>query len=249
MSLTSPKPSIVVQTDHGGIIYDPDIFAEISDDDFTLDHWPESFPVSGGLRSSGRGNTSIVSGDEGEFVLRHFRRGGLIGRFVSDSYFWLGAQATRAFSEWRLLSELVAMELPVPRPAAARYRRSGLVYDADLLTVLMPGVISLSDRIASLPCGEDFWHKLGSELAPFHLAGIFHADLNAYNIQIDKDDKVWLVDFDRGRLRQPGRWQQQNLARLHRSLQKIKVLDPRLYFSEANWEQLLEGYFSSSRFA
>jgi 3-deoxy-D-manno-octulosonic acid kinase len=81
------------------------------------------------------------------------------------------------------------------------------------------------------------------------LAGVFHADLNAYNIQIDKDDKVWLVDFDRGRLRQPGRWQQQNLARLHRSLQKIKGLDPRLYFSEANWEQLLEGYFSSSRFA
>ncbi len=249
MSLTSPKPSIMVRTAHGAILYDPDIFAEISDEDFTLDHWLESTPVSGGLRSSGRGNTCIVSGDEGEFVLRHFRRGGLIGRLVTDSYFWLGAEATRAFSEWRLLSELVAMELPVPRPAAARYCRSGLNYKADLLTVLIPGVISLADRIASLPCAEEFWHKLGSQIAPFHKAGVFHADLNAYNVQIDKDDEVWLVDFDRGRLRQPGRWQQQNLARLHRSLQKIKGLDPRLYYSEANWEQLLEGYFSASRFA
>ena len=120
----------MVQTAHGAILYDPDIFAEISDEDFTLDHWPESSPVSGGLRSSGRGDTRIVSGDEGDFVLRHFRRGGLIGRLVSDSYFWLGAEATRGFSEWCLLSELAAMELPVPRPAAARYRRSGLIYSS-----------------------------------------------------------------------------------------------------------------------
>ena len=168
---------------------------------------------------------------------------------MKDSYFWLGEAATRAFSEWCLLSELVAMELPVPRPAAARYVRCGLIYKADLLTVLIPDVIPLSDRIATLPCTEEFWHKLGSEIAPFHKAGVFHADLNAYNVQIDKDDMVWLVDFDRGRLRQPGSWQQENLARLHRSLQKIKGLDPRLYYCESNWAQFLDGYFSSSRFA
>ena len=112
------------------------------------------------------------------------------------------------------------MELPVPRPAAARYLRRGLTYSADLLTVLIPDVISLADRIAILPCDATFWQKLGSGIAPFHKAGVFHADLNAYNVQIDKDDDVWLVDFDRGRLRQPGRWQQENLARLHESLQK-----------------------------
>lgn len=249
MSLKSPKSAVELPTPRGAILYDPQIFAEISDDDFTLNHWPESTPVVGGLRSSGRGNTCIVRGDEGEFVLRHFMRGGLIGRLVPDSYFWLGTEATRAFSEWRLLLELHAMELPVPRPAAARYCRSGLIYKADLLTVFIPDVTSLSDRIAVLPCSEEFWHKLGSEIAPFHKAGVFHADLNAYNVQIDGDDKVWLVDFDRGRLRQPGTWQQQNLARLHRSLQKIKGLDPRLHYSEASWQQFLEGYFSSSSLA
>ena len=249
MRLTSPKSTVIVRTGHGAIIYDEELFDQISDDDFTPDYWPESSPVAGGLRSSGRGHTTIVRANKGEFVLRHFMRGGLIGRFVSDKYFWLGAESTRAFSEWRLLSALVAMELPVPRPAAARYCRHGLTYRADLMTVLIPDVISLSDRIASLPCNEEFWRKLGSAIAPFHKAGVFHADLNAYNVQIDKDDMVWLVDFDRGRLRQPGTWQRENLARLHRSLQKIKGLDPRLYYSEANWEQFLEGYFSSYRFA
>lgn len=234
---------------NGAILFDGDIFEDISDAEFTAGHWLASSPVSGGLRSSGRGNTMIVRSDQGEFVLRHFLRGGLIGRFVSDSYFWLGEEATRAFSEWHLLTELRAMELPVPRPAAARYTRKGFSYRADMLTIRIPDVMPLSDRIAERPGAEDFWEKLGSGIAEFHKAGVFHADLNAYNIQIDKDDKLWLIDFDRGRLRQPGSWQQSNLARLHRSLQKIKRLDPALQFSESNWDALLAGYFSSARFA
>jgi 3-deoxy-D-manno-octulosonic acid kinase len=249
MSLTSLNSSTTVRTAEGAIIYDGDIFAEISDVDFKMEHWPESRVVTGGLRSSGRGNTTVVRGDEGQFVLRHFVRGGLVSRFITDSYFWCGEEATRAFSEWRLLCRLVAMELPVPRPAAARYIRSGLTYKADLLTVLIPDVIPLSDRIATLPCGKEFWQKLGREIAPFHKAGVCHADLNAYNVQIDKDDKVWLLDFDRGSLRQPGTWQQKNLVRLHRSLQKVMGLDPRLYYSESSWQQFLDGYFSASRFA
>ena len=239
----------VLQTSNGSILFDRDIFGQISDAEFTAGSWPACSPVTGRLRSSGRGNTMIVKGDQGEFVLRHFMRGGLIGRFIADSYFWLGEDATRGFGEWHLLSKLSAMGLPVPRPVAARYIRSGLTYKADLLTVLIPDVLSLSDRIAIRSHTKKFWQKLGRDIAPFHKAGVFHADLTAYNIQIDKNDKLWLVDFDRGRLRQPGSWQQKNLARLHRSLQKIKRLDPKLHYSEANWEQILDGYFSSSRFA
>jgi len=239
----------VLQTSNGSILFDRDIFGQISDAEFTAGSWPACAPVTGRLRSSGRGNTMIVKGDQGEFVLRHFMRGGLIGRFIADSYFWLGEDATRGFGEWHLLSKLSAMGLPVPRPAAARYIRSGLTYKADLLTVLIPDVLSLSDQIAIRPHTKEFWQKLGRDIAPFHKAGVFHADLTAYNIQIDKNDKLWLVDFDRGRLRQPGSWQQKNLARLHRSLQKIKRLDPELHYSETNWEQILDGYFSSSRFA
>ena len=42
---------------------------------------------------------------------------------------------------------------------------------------------------------------------------------------------------------------QKTLGRLHRSLVKIKNLDPRVHFDEGNWEALLDGYFSESRSA
>ena len=74
-----------------------------------------------------------------------------------------------------------------------------------------------------------------------------HADLNAYNIQVDANDEITLLDFDRGSLLPPGAWQQKNLARLHRSLQKISRLDPRINYTQANWQQFLEGYFQASR--
>ena len=73
--------------------------------------------------------------------------------------------------------------------------------------------------------------------------------MNAYNVQIDTDGLVWLLDFDKGAVRPPGPWQQRSLGRLHRSLAKVVGLDPRLNFRAVNWEQLLEGYFNASRSA
>ena len=55
----------------------------------------------------------------------------------------------------------------------------------------------------------------------FHNEGLDHVDLNARNILIDDRDMPWLIDLDRCRLRDPGRWQTGNLARLERSLEKF----------------------------
>ena len=231
---------VVRKTAKGALIYDADRLPDIGDALFHAGRWQRASPVTGRLKAAGRGNTMIVAGDEGEFVLRHFMRGGLIGRLVSDSYLWLGEDATRSFGEWRLLKRLVAENLPVPQPAAARYVRSGPIYRADLLTVRIPGVTALSERIAGAPYAS--WRDIGATIARFHEAGVCHADLNAYNIQIDEDGGIWLIDFDRGRLRDPGSWQQSNLGRLHRSLEKIKGLDPALHFQASDWEQLVAGY-------
>jgi 3-deoxy-D-manno-octulosonic acid kinase len=73
--------------------------------------------------------------------------------------------------------------------------------------------------------------------------------MNAYNLQIDTQGRLWMLDFDRGRLMQPGQWQQKSLSRLHRSLQKICTLDTKLHFVKKDWEHLLEGYFDASRCA
>ncbi len=239
----------VEKTRNGAIVYDTAIINQISERAFHANGWPLVFPVQGTLRSAGRGKTLIVSDGKHEFVLRHYIRGGLPGRLIRDSYLWLGESRTRSFAEWYLLAKLIDLGLPVPRPAAARYCRTGPFYTADLLTIRLPGIRSLAEHLAEAPGNAEFWQRLGRELHRFHAAGVNHADLNAYNLQIGKDDKVFLLDFDRGRIMQPGPWQQMNLARLHRSLRKISQAESSFHYSEADWNQLLDGYFSASRSA
>ena len=239
----------VKKTSRGAIVYDTEIIDQISDAAFDPGSWPHSTPVTGPLRAAGRGNTMIVGEGKREFVLRHFVRGGLPGKIVSDTYFWTGERQTRSFSEWYLLAKLKSLGLPVPHPAAARYCRSGITYRADLLTVRLPAIQSLAARISARPGDDPFWLGIGRGLRKFHDAGVYHADLNAYNVQVDVADQLRLLDFDRGKLLQPGVWQQKNLARLHRSLRKIKGIDKQIHFDQANWDRLLEGYFSESRSA
>ena len=54
-------------------------------------------------------------------VLRHFHRGGLVGRLNRDLYLRVGAPRCRAFREFDLLADMHVQGLPVPLPVAARY--------------------------------------------------------------------------------------------------------------------------------
>ena len=239
----------VERTATGAILYDRAIINQISEAHFVPQGWAHAERLQGQLGSSGRGNTMLVGNVPGQFVLRHFCRGGLIGKLVRDRYFWGGEDETRSFAEWRLLKKMAEFDLRVPRPAAARYVRRGTFYTADIITVRLPNVRPLSAVITESKQDPDFWASVGAAIHEFHDAGVFHADMNAYNIQIDADDRVWMLDFDKGELRKPGSWQQQTLSRLHRSLQKIKRLSPELYFDATDWEALLGGYFEASKSA
>ena len=239
----------VEKTASCAILYDKANINQISDDRFTADGWLHAEPLQGSLRSAGRGSTLLVGNIPRQFVLRHYMRGGFIGKLIRDTYVFSGADKTRSFREWRLLDKLAANNMRVPRPAAARYVQWGTFYRADIITVRVPGIVPLSQYIADHRPDEAFWQGCGAAIYEFHEAGVYHADMNAYNVQIDEDGLLWLLDFDKGALRPPGPWQQETLSRLHRSLQKIMGLDPRLNFRSANWEQLLEGYFNASRSA
>jgi 3-deoxy-D-manno-octulosonic acid kinase len=63
-------------------------------------------------------------------------------------------------------------------------------------------------------------------------------------VLLNDAQQVWLVDFDRGRLRSPGLWCDTNLVRLRRSIEKITDALPVDRFSEADWASLLSGYFT-----
>ncbi|MBA8888946.1 3-deoxy-D-manno-octulosonic acid kinase [Dokdonella fugitiva] len=227
----------VQSTADGAIVYDAALGTVPTADWFDAAHWG-----SLGRAAGGRGGVFFVRTPVGACALRHYHRGGLAARVSADAYLWTGASRTRAFREFRLLARLANQQLPVSLPVAARYRRSGLGYRADLLTRRIEGTETLASRLARGDLDALLAQDIGRTIARFHLAGAWHADLNAHNILVGGDDGVSLIDFDRGRMRKPRlAWQQANLARLLRSLLKLgaRRLDG---FESRFWHPLLAAY-------
>jgi 3-deoxy-D-manno-octulosonic acid kinase len=87
------------------------------------------------------------------------------------------------------------------------------------------------------------WSKVGACISLFHRYDVYHADLNARNILLTGDDKVYLIDFDNSYIRTGTMaWKKKNIARLKRSLLKFKKNSPGFNFDEDNWAALLAGY-------
>jgi 3-deoxy-D-manno-octulosonic acid kinase len=211
-------------------------------DDALLDHADASVfepPASAAAAVGGRGSAWILMRGADQWVLRHYRRGGVPGRFVRDRYLWAGLDASRPWSEWHLLDSLYKEDLPVPQPVAARVERAGLFYRGDLITRRIPDARSLAERLAMGEAERMPWSAVGRCLRRFHDAGVCHADLNAHNILLDEAGKPFLIDFDRGTRRGAGTWRGANLSRLRRSLDKLSGADG---FNLAAWTALLEGY-------
>lgn len=224
----------------GVMLYDASRAGNAAAGWFDPAYWKERNEVEGEAR--GRGTTHFVRSGKQHFVLRHYRRGGLVARLMKDRYFWRNESATRSFAEWQLLYHLHRAGLPVPAPIAARYRRHGLTYTADLITERMTDSISLAEQLRRRGIPILGWITIGRCIRQFHDLGVCHPDLNAHNILLVGDDLVYLIDFDRGSLRKPGLWCDGNLVRLRRSLEKITYKLPPEHFSEADWHGLLDGY-------
>jgi tRNA A-37 threonylcarbamoyl transferase component Bud32 len=192
--------------------------------------------------SGGRGSAWFVGSAANLWVLRHYRRGGFIARISEDRYWWSGEERVRSFAEWRLLLKLAQRGLSVPKPVAAFYRRDRLTYRCDLITERIAHTQSLSAVLGAGPLAESSWRAIGVAIARLHREGVDHADLNAHNILLGPGGGVSIVDFDRGRMREPGAWTARNLERLKRSLEKISATLPPERFTPAPWNELLAGY-------
>lgn len=190
---------------------------------FTPAFWQARNAVTG--QAPGRGATvfvdaSAIAADDRHWVLRAYRRGGFAARLSESRYVWRGLERSRAFRELRLTATLHAQGLPVPAPVAGCVWHHGLTYEAALLTTYLPGARTLADL---LPQADDhLLERVGTTLSRFHAAGLDHVDLNARNLLVTPDERVWVIDLDRCRLRrQSGRWQEANLQRLERSLERF----------------------------
>jgi 3-deoxy-D-manno-octulosonic acid kinase len=225
----------------GAILFDAEASPQVGADWFAPDYWRER----GALRSQpgGRGGVQLIATPAGECVLRHYRRGGMVAALMRDRYLWRGANATRGFAEFRLLAEIVRLGLPGPAPVAARYRRHGPFYQADLVTLRIADAQTLAECLAAGRLDAELAREVGALVARFHRAGIWHADLNAHNVLVTGTG-LYLIDFDRGRLRAPAEgWRLANLRRLHRSLVKLSGPGHDIgVFERDVWQPLLYGY-------
>jgi 3-deoxy-D-manno-octulosonic acid kinase len=192
---------------------------------------------------AGRGAPVLFEHEGRRFVLRHYRRGGLIARISDDRYVWTGESRTRSVHELQLLLRLHAAGLPVPRPVAARYERDGMVYRGDLITEYLTDTQTLAQRLDAGELGLSVWAAIGRCLRRFHDFGLCHVDLNAHNILLRGEDAVFLIDFDRCTRRKPGLWADANLARLRRSLDKLEDARTARRFDDTQWQCLLAAYF------
>lgn len=230
----------VQSTQDGALLFDAGLAPQPQPDWLDREHWLAQARAR--VVEGGRGGALFVDTPVGECALRHYHRGGFVARLSRDSYLWSGRKRTRAFREFRLLAALADAGLPVPSPVAARYRRDGLRYRADLMTRLVPDAQTLSSRIAARRFDETLARAVGATLARFHQFGAWHADLNAHNILVDARGAIWLIDFDRSRLRKPLLvWQRANLARLRRSFDKLgaqRIAD----FDAMFWHPMLAAY-------
>lgn len=168
----------------------------------------------------GRGTVWACDGGFGPAVMKAYRRGGLLGRFIREDYLWMGASRCRSLAEFHLLRAWSAQGLPVPRPIAAYALKRGLTYRARLLTRRIESPNSLL-RLMQQDSASAPWETVGRCIARLHLAGACHADLNATNVLIDRQSSVWVIDWDKAvSMSGPGPWVESCLQRLRRGLLK-----------------------------
>ncbi|MDP5349449.1 MAG: 3-deoxy-D-manno-octulosonic acid kinase [Paracoccaceae bacterium] len=232
---------------NGGAViwYDADLLPTLENGLFDPDWLARTGRLTG--TSTGRNTAWFLRHEGRDMVLRHYWRGGMVGRIVKDLYLREAVASSRAMREFTLLDWMHGQGLPVPRPVAARFGPLGPWYRADLLMERLPDTRPLADLLAEAPLPRDVWARIGAVIAHFHKAGVHHSDLNCRNILLDGAGGIWLIDFDKCERRPHGRWAQDNIDRLERSLLKEKGKVPALHWSAADWQALLTGYHGAGQ--
>lgn len=231
----------IVASGKGAMVFDANLAEAPTQAWFDAAWWE----AQGRVRNAGggRGGIAFLETPVGGCVLRHYHRGGWMAPLLGDRYVWNGRTRSRGFAEFGLLAELTLRGLPVPTPVAARYRRSGPYYTADLIMRTIEGTSTLAQAVREQRLDSALAQRVGELVARFHAVGVDHADLNAHNILVG-GDQLWLIDFDRGEIRATGTaWKLANLARLKRSLLKVGACDhDESALDREVWMPLMRGY-------
>jgi 3-deoxy-D-manno-octulosonic acid kinase len=237
------KPSSSLPKGHA-IWFNSELVEQVSDDWFDPEYWRKLGQLKGS--AVGRGTTYFFSFEHNDWVLRHYKRGGLVGKALNDQYLYTGLNQTRAWQELRLLQKLNDLALPAPTPLAARVIKHFGYYTADLISAKIAEAQDIHQILLERLLSSQIWDSIGATIAMFHQHQVYHHDLNIHNIMLDHKDKVWLIDFDKCAIKAGEGWKQDNLDRLLRSLKKESTKANNYHFSNQNWLSLISGYQTAS---
>jgi 3-deoxy-D-manno-octulosonic acid kinase len=221
------------------ILFDAEHFCAPMPDNFTSQYWQLKDAITG--QATGRGTTFFFQHNENEYVLRHYRRGGLIGKVLSDQYLYTGLEQSRAWQEFKLLEHLQTLGLASPKPSAAMVTKRGIYYQADIISKKIPNAQDLHHVLLERRLSTDVCQKIGQTIAKFHNHQIYHHDLNIHNLMLDTKQGVWLIDFDKCGIKQGNNWKRSNIARLKRSFEKEKRLR-NIHWQLVDWQILISAY-------
>jgi len=221
------------------IIFDDSLISDDIERCFDAQCWQKKDKVTGS--ATGRGTTWFVQLDTMQGALRHYRRGGLFGKIISDHYCFSGWQKTRSIAEFNLLKVLKELGVNVPRPIAARVIKKGIFYQADLLSEKIPNAQDLVGILQQRQLNESEYQAIAVQIKKMHKAQVNHTDLNIHNILLDAQGKAWIIDFDKCYQQSGDEWKHNNLQRLLRSFNK-ELNKRQIKWSLEDWVFLANAY-------
>jgi 3-deoxy-D-manno-octulosonic acid kinase len=132
----------------------------------------------------------------GSVVVKNYTRGGLIRNFVKRRYLNLGK--TRGQMEYELLLKVKSLGINAPDPIAYAYH-GRLFYLAWLVTREIVQPLSLARMsLEDEKHAQKAMKSAVDQISRLIDNDIYHVDLHPGNVVVDREDRVFLVDFDKG---------------------------------------------------
>jgi len=148
------------------IIFDDSLIDENIERCFEPEYWKTANKVVGS--AAGRGTTWFVQLCNIQGALRHYRRGGLFGKLISDHYFFTDWQKTRSIAEFNLLNVLKKHNVNVPKPIAAKVIKHNFCYQADLLSQKIPNAKDLVDILQQRKLTAAEYSSIAKQIKKMH---------------------------------------------------------------------------------
>jgi len=159
----------------------------------------ENFTCSKTISEPGlEGRTSVTRirlDGIGPLVIKHYRRGGLLGNFIKHTYINLGKPRSRV--EYEQLEKARGVGISTPEPICFAFRGKAF-YTAWLVTREIENQRSLAQlSMMNIETAISAVKKLAPQMLILMNNRIYHKDLHPGNVLVDKNSDIYIIDFDK----------------------------------------------------